>query len=352
MKNIFPGALSVCLSAILILAGGCGQAGIREFTKTDTAMGTVVRISVYSAGEDPTGETLSLIRRLEEETLSYRLDTSEVFRINESAGDPEGIPLSDTMYRTLAACQKLTEDSGGAFDVTLGALTRLWDIDQWAAGLRTGSFQIPEEEDIRAALSRTGADRLSLEAVSHGGAAYLEEGTSLDLGAVGKGLALDETAGYLEQQGDITAAAVSVGGSVLTYGEKPDKNPWRIGIADPDDPSRTIGVLTLRGQWCISTSGDYQRYVEVDGVRCHHILDPATGYPAESGVRSVTVVSAQGMLSDALSTACFVLGAEKGMELAAEYGAEALFVTDSGAVVMTPGMEEWFQAAESENTGK
>lgn len=99
-----------------------------------------------------------------------------------------------------------------------------------------------------------------------------------------------------------------------------------MGIANPRDTASNVGILTLEGEWFISTSGDYERYAESDGVRYHHIIDPATGYPADSGVAGVTILTKDGFLSDALSTACFILGEEKGMALAESYGAEALFV--------------------------
>ena len=104
-----------------------------------------------------------------------------------------------------------------------------------------------------------------------------------------------------------------------------------------------MGVLTLEGQWCVSTSGDYERFVEVDGVRYHHILDPATGRPTDSGTAGVTVLSKSGFDSDALSTACFILGPEKGMELAERYGVEVLFVGTDGSIQMSPGMEAYFR---------
>ena len=130
---------------------------------------------------------------------------------------------------------------------------------------------------------------------------------------------------------------------MLTFGEKPDGSDWKVGIANPADPSERIGVLTLEGQWCISTSGDYERYVEADGVRYHHIIDPATGYPADSGVSGVTVLTKDGFLSDALSTACFILGPEKGMALASQYGAEVLFVNRDSSILMSDGMKKYFQ---------
>lgn len=148
----------------------------------------------------------------------------------------------------------------------------------------------------------------------------------------------------LEGQNAVTGAVISLGGSILTYGSKPDGSTWKVGIIDPFDKSSNIGILSLEGQWCVSTSGDYERYVEVDGVRYHHILDPKTGTPAVSDVRGVTVLLKDGLLSDGLSTACFILGPEKGMALAAEYGAEALFILSDGEVVLSEGMEQYYTA--------
>ena len=222
----------------------------------------------------------------------------------------------------------------------------IWNIDEWAAGgteADSSAAVLPAQEKIAEALARTGYERLQLseEGLS------LPEGMSLDLGAVGKGIACDEIADSFDGiahagQGAIQGAVISVGGSILTYGQKPDGSPWQVAVVDPFDTAERAGVLSLRGQWCISTSGDYERYIEVDGVRYHHIMDPATGYPADGGVRSVTVVCESGILSDALSTACFVLGADEGMRLAQQYGAEALFIQSDGTYLMTAGMENLF----------
>lgn len=156
---------------------------------------------------------------------------------------------------------------------------------------------------------------------------------------------MDEIRRVLEQREEISGGVISVGGSILVYGAKPDGSSWKVAIVNPADTASAIGYMSLKGTWCVSTSGDYERYAMVDGIRYHHILNPATGYPADSGVRSVTVLSDSGLLSDALSTACFVLGIEEGMELAEKYGAEALFVDTKGNIVMSPGMEECFTSA-------
>lgn len=351
MKKFFRQLIGVIVLISVLFLAGCGQSETQELRRMDTAMGTVVQQTVYVMGENDgknslTGDILELILKLEEETLSWRLETSETFQINTYAGSGKWVELSEELSQILEQCQKLTEDSGGAFDVALGPVARLWDIDSWAAGQRTGSFQVPGEQELADSLIQSGMGQVQIQFLPGEECAdiYLEDGVALDFGAVGKGLALDEISHYLDADGHVTGAVVSVGGSVLTYGEKPDGTPWRVGIADPSDPSVNMGILTLTGQWYISTSGDYERYVELGGVRYHHILDPATGYPADSGLSSVTVLAENGLLSDGLSTACFVLGRERGMTLAQLYGAEALFVEKDGGIYMTPGIQDLFRS--------
>lgn len=345
MKRFFRGLLRGIFPTLTLFLCGCGQE-VQELNSVDIAMGTVIQQTVYATGKgSQTEDILTLIRKLEEETLSWRLETSELFQVNQYAGSGKWVELSEELSLILEQCQELTEGTDGAFDVALGPVARLWDIDSWAGGQRAGTFQVPEAQALEQALAQCGFERLNLQFYPGEECAIvcLEEGAAMDLGAVGKGLALDEIFSYLEAEKKVTGAVVSVGGSVLTYGEKPDGTAWRVGIADPHDPSVNLGVLTLKGQWYISTSGDYERYVEFEGVRYHHILDPDTGYPADSGLSSVTVLAENGLLSDGLSTACFVLGREKGMLLAQQYGAEALFVEKDGDVFMTPGMDALFQ---------
>lgn len=342
MKRFFRMAAMFGLCAALC---GCGAETPSVVRSVDTAMGTIIQQNIYEVGKetDNAGEIMGLIHNLEEGLLSRRLETSEVFAVNQSAGSPEGQNVSEELAQMLEQCLEMAERSDGAFDVTLGPVIRLWDIDGWASGLEEGEFQPPAEEELAWTLALCGSRKMRLERGESGAKLYLEEGMELDLGAVGKGMALTEVLAYLKEHNEISGAIISVGGSVLTYGEKPDGAGWRVGVVDPREPAKNLGVIVLEGQWCVSTSGDYERYVEAGGIRYHHILDPATGYPADSGLCSVTVVTRDGLLSDALSTACFVLGREKGMELAKLYGAEALFVTDDGSIFMTQGMESIFQ---------
>lgn len=332
----------------------------------DTAMGTVIQQTLYAPDEETARvfslQAMELLWGLERERLSWRLDTSEVYRANATSGSGEGFLLSRDLAELLESGMELSERSQGAFDMTLGSVTRLWNIDEWAAESNPEGFQIPSRETLAQALSACGYEKLRLEWEERDEGEreegrgeeeqeenerekcriFLPEGMQLDLGAVGKGLGMSELTSLLEGQSSITGAVISLGGSILTYGSKPDGSSWRVGITDPFDKSSNIGILSLEGQWCISTSGDYERYVEVDGVRYHHILDPRTGAPAVSQVRGVTVVLKDGLLSDGLSTACFILGPQEGMALAAEYGAESLFILSNGEIVMSEGMERFF----------
>lgn len=361
----------------LLLFAGCGK--VERYLMTDIAMGTVTNQTIYSKDGDLTLEVRDIILKLEQDELSWRIEGSEVARINAAAGSGTYISVYDRLYQELEILMKLSKDSGGAFDVTIRPVAALWNIDAWAAGENPASEErqmpemnpaaegnqmpetnpaaegnqtaaegtfpddkppaiIPTQEQITFALTHTGYENLSLT----DGTVMLPKDMALDLGAAGKGIACDRIAAYLREQ-SVYGAVISVGGSVVTIGKKPDGTPWQIGIVDPWDTSSLVGILYLEGENFVSTSGDYERYVEVDGVRYHHILNPATGYPADSGVRSVTILCDSGILSDALSTACFVLGVEEGMALAESYGAEALFIDTEGNISMTDGMKQFFR---------
>lgn len=396
MKHFFRIAFMVIAGAAIFLCCGCGlgegqtaeglflgqegsggQNAGQPWQYVNTVMGTVVQQTIYAPEETARrfcDEGMALLAKLEQEELSWRQEGSEVARINASAGDKEGYPVSEELAALLADCLELYERSDGAFDVTLGPLTKIWNIDKWAAGKGGEEFRPPSEEEVAWALGLCGSDKIRLVRVGEepgnfervegmrqdgedaGGKGVLEpaagngfrifmpEGMQLDLGAVGKGLAQSKLLELLGEEAELDGAVISLGGSILTFGGKPDGSPWKVGVINPFDQSANVGILSLEGQWCVSTSGDYERYVEADGVRYHHILDPKTGYPALGEVRGVTVLAKDGLLGDGLSTACFLLGPERGMELAAEYGAEVLFVLADGEIVMSEGMEPYFSA--------
>lgn len=350
--------IGAVLPVLGFLVCGCGTAPVRQQSAVDIAMGTIVTQTLYvqqggggdygneEAEDAESSSVMGLLADLERQELSWRMEGSEVAKINALASAGGELPrqgdvqvaLSPSMRETLERIWRISADSGGALDVTLGRLSRLWNMDGLAA--EGEGISIPSTDQIRSALEERGYERVRFA----GDGMILPAGMQLDLGAVGKGIACDRVSAYLHSQPQITGAVVTVGGSVVTYGEKPDGSPWKVAVIHPREEGNYLGVLSLTGEQYVSTSGDYERYVMVDGVRYHHILDPATGYPARSGLCSVTVLCDGGLLADALSTACFVLGPERGMALAENYGAEALFVREDGELQMTEGMKEIFSA--------
>lgn len=313
----------------LLALSGC-RSNDNIYSHTDTAMGTIINQTIYGK-DDITQNVLTVITDLEENTLSWRVADSEISRINTSAGQVDGAALSASMEEYLTTIMDVAEKSNGGFDPTIGKVTRLWNIDEQ-------NTVIPEQNAISKLLLNVGYEKLKLDSDR----LYLPKNSSLDFGAVGKGIACDSIYQLLANSKDISGAVISVGGSIVTFGEKPDHSNWNVAITHPREENSYLGSVSVPGGTFLSTSGDYERYVEVDGVRYHHIINPHTGYPADSGLCSVTIVSDNGLLSDALSTACFVLGAEDGLSLAEQYGVEALLVTNELEFIMTEGMKEFF----------
>jgi len=333
-------------SVFLLAASGCGanpgdgQSAVEaseaadetvRYNHVDFVMGTVVNITLYAKGADKTSEIPPLLSAIESERISWRDGGSEIARINAGAGTP--MEISGEMKTYLEIALAIAEDSGGAFDPTVGELSRLWDFD-------SGNGIIPADGAIEELLGAVGYEKIVLE----GDTVSLEDGASIDLGGIGKGIGCDEVQKYLEGSGEATGALVNIGGSsTVTYGTKGSGEPWKIAVQNPRDSAGYAGALSLSGTHHVSTSGDYEKYFETDGKRYHHILDPGTGYPADSGLMSVTVVADSGALSDALSTACFVIGKEKSMALLSKYGAEAVFVGIDKSITVTDGLKDSFE---------
>ncbi len=302
-------------------------------TRTDFGMGTVLTEVIYGAdGETVADGIHQLLLELENEQLSWRSDVSFVGTLNRNLAEGIPTPANETQRKWLSDSLTLCENTDGAFDITLRPLIALWGIEEDAPS-------VPTEEDIAQTLTKCGYENVE---ISTDGMVSAPEYAAMDLGAVGKGIAADEVREFLDTQ-DVSGAVISIGGTVLVYGSKPAGGAWQVGIRDPHGgQDAVLGVLTLREDTVVSTSGDYERYFIQDGVRYHHILDPDTGYPAQSGLSSVTVVCQDGLLSDGLSTACFVLGYPDSLPLLEKYHAEAIFVTQESDVFVTEGLESVF----------
>lgn len=296
-------------------------------------MGTVVTQTIYSDDENVAKEITELLADVEENRISWRVSGSEIVKINNSAKGGSFTKISADTKEDIEKALDIARNSNGAFDPAVGALTQLWDFDDQES-------IVPEEENISASLESVDYHNITLSGDTVG----LDNNAILDMGAIGKGIGCDEVEKYLDDRGDINGMLMNLGGSsILTYGKKDSDDPWKVAILNPRDTSNYLGALTLQGTYHIATSGDYEKYFEVDGIRYHHILDPKTGYPAQSGLISVTVVSKEGAVSDGLSTACFVLGKDNALELLKQYDADAIFVDEDKNVYVTEGLTGKFQ---------
>lgn len=302
-------------------------------------MGTVVNQIVYgAAARGATLAALQEVRRLEA-LLSRFSRRSDVSKLNRAAGE-KPVRLHPEAIRVLAKAFEVSRLCDGAFDVTASPLVSLWKVT-------SDSPAVPSEDAIMQARRLVDYRCLFVDE-SSGSASLKGPGQMVDLGGIAKGFAADRAVEIYRKRG-VTSAMIDLGGNIAVLGSKEDGSPWNVGIQDPDAPrGECLGVLSVSDK-SVVTSGDYERFFEVDGQRYHHIVDPRTGYPAESGLRSVTVVASLSMTADALSTALFVLGLERGLELLrtirateSSEGVEALFVTGRREVHMTPGIAETY----------
>ena len=286
-------------------------------------MDTLMRVKIW--GSDAAADAVQQeVYRLEK-LLSVTENSSDVALLN--CGGYKRI--SDETDELLHSALTISERTGGAFDPTVYPLVRLW-------GFTEATQRVPSQDELQAALSHIGIENVDAQ----DGFAELKNGAQLDFGGIAKGYAAERCSSILQASG-VEAALLALGGNVQTVGSKPDGTPWAIGIADPAQPEQSLATLRFTGPLALVTSGGYQRYFEKDGVRYHHILDPKTGMPAQSGLASVTVLAQSGTLADALSTALFVMGLDEATEFwRASDDFEAVFITDDGEIYATAGAAE------------
>ncbi|MDF2566963.1 MAG: ApbE family lipoprotein [Oscillospiraceae bacterium] len=277
---------------------------VQGVNKQDTLMDTLLTQLVYSEdGKVITEKVTKLLATLEDHTSLYK-SQSDISKINSNAGLSEVKPIkvnSDTFY-LIKKAKEYSKQSDGLFDISIAPITILW-------GITSEHPTVPSEEQIKEKLSLVNYKKITIDEKNKAvklTAPYM----ALDLGAIAKGYACDLIRDEYEKSG-VSSALTSFGGSsILSMGTKPDGSDFSIGIRDPFGGSNdTAGTLIARNK-IVSTSGAYERYFEKDGKRYHHIFDPRTGYPAESGLSSVTVISDSGILTDYLSTALFIGGKE------------------------------------------
>ena len=322
-----------CLFLLLAVMLTACKPAVRRESLTVFALGTVCSIQVFT--EKPQAEVEPVLqvctRRLEEleRHLSANAESSTLIDIDNASGvSAVGVPAD--IYPLFKRAVFFAEKTDGAFNPVIGSVVKLWNI-----GFENA--RKPEDRDIREALFRTDYKDLELT----GTAVFLKKaGMKLDLGAIAKGFAADELTRIVKEAG-IAHALIDIGGTISAVGKRPDGNLWKIGIRDPRVQQGQPIISTPVENLSISTSGSYERYFEQDGVRYHHILDPATGYPVRTNLTAVSVFSNSATDADALSTACFVLGYEKAVALLSGLpGTEALFIFDDNSIRTTDGLKD------------
>lgn len=301
---------------------------MQEYESGVFAMGTYMTLTAYGEpAEDALASAGDKVAELE--ALWSVTDTgSDIYKVNHNGGAPTEI--SGETAEILGFALDMAERTDGALDPTVSPLISAW-------GFISGEYNIPDEDDLKNLLPYIDYEKVSLEE----NFVTLPEGMQLDLGAVGKGYTGDILSELLKGQG-VTSALLDIGGNIQMVGRRPDGSRWRLGIQNPFGEG-SLGILESE-DGAVVTSGNYERYfIGEDGKQYGHILDPATGCPAESGLASVSIIAKEGRLCDALSTAVYVMGLEKAVEYwKADGGFEMLLVTDGGEIYLTEGIADDF----------
>ena len=325
--------LLACLTALSLTACGAPKTETLDIFAMDTYMSLV---AIGDGGAAVLQSCSNEINALEQK-LSRTIDTSDVAQLNANGT----AQLSDDTAELLRAALQYSEVTGGAFDVTIAPLVELW-------GITTDSPRVPAQDEIDALLPLVGSGHVRLD----GTAAALDEGCAIDLGGIGKGYASDKAA-ELFAQSELSGGFVSLGGNVYVHGTTAEGKPWNVAIQDPRNTEAYACTLRLSDAFVV-TSGGYQRYFTgPDGTVYQHIIDPATGYPVQSDLLSVSIVTRRdnggtGTMADAYSTALYVMGETAAVDFWRQHSAafDMVLVTADGRLLYTPGLADCFNKTE------
>ena len=315
-------------AALLLCCSGCGAE--KEAPKTSEVgyyLDTVITMTAYTEDGQALKDAMAECGRYER-MLSRTIEGSDVWRINHAKGEP--IEVSADTAAILRCAAEISGKSGGMFDISIAPASTMWDFT-------SGKAELPEAEALAEAAARVDYTKIRTD----GNTVTMPEGMMIDLGGIAKGYIADRVKEYLEGRG-VKHAILSFGGNVVAIGTKPDGSDWKVGIQDIDKPTGEYMLVVKNHGGSTVTSGIYERGFELDGVRYHHLLNPKTGWPEQNELASVTILSESSMEGDALATAAFVLGTEKGMELIESLeGIEAVMITRDRKVTLSSGAEDY-----------
>jgi thiamine biosynthesis lipoprotein len=320
------------LALILILfLSSCSLHEERIFKESRPSMYTIVTITVICRTEEQAQKAMDAsFRELDRlaALMNFYSADSEISMINRQAGHA-AVKVSRDTLDLLEKAVYVSEMTEGAFDVTVGPLVKLWDMQKKI---------VPDRKAVIEAKEKVGYRNIVLDKTSS--TVFLRKsGAQIDLGGILKGYAADKVVEILKQNG-LTSAIVAVGGEVRAIGRKPDGTPWMVGIQNPRQKSSAdeISATIELSDKATSTSGDYNKYFEKDGVRYHHLLDPGTGFPSKN-CGSTTIIAKDSTTADGFSK-LFVLGPEKGLKVAKRLGFDVIYIDCNGGIVMSDGLKD------------
>lgn len=343
MRNVFR--VSTVWGMILILLAtiycGCSARSpqIQEYSRESFAMSTLISIKVFASdaqlGQKALEQAFAEFNRIEKLTDKFAArnladpEISDVYRINQNAG-LKPIQVSEDTLAMLEKSNYFAGLSDGAFDVTVGPIMDLWGFGQTR-------YQVPADVELQTRLAWVGYRQIVIDKL-HKTVFLPEKGMEIDLGGIAKGYATDRAVQKLRQIG-IESALINAGGNIYALGSKPDGSPWLTGIQDPRDENKIIAILKV-SDVAVVTSGDYERYFIQDGIRYHHILNPATGKPAPETM-STTVIAPSATDADVLSTTLFVLGPGPGGKFIRQFSnVNAVFIDHQREITFSPELHK------------
>ena len=305
--------------------------------RAETKLHTAVTLQIFHEGSEAEAamtEAYDYMDRMEQ-LLSTNKEGSDVYRINQAAGH-EAVKVDPATLTIIKQGLETAEVSGGRFDISIGAVSNLWKIGDVDA-------RKPSDQEIQAALPKIDYHKITLDETAQT-VRLEEEGMALELGGISKGYIADGIRNIFAKHG-VNTAIINLGGNVIVMGTSPSSpEGWNVGVQDPDEVRGQVVGTKRVIDGTVVTSGIYERYVEVDGVRYHHILDPKTGYPVDNDLSGATIFTKVSLKADALSTTLFLLGTKDGLAFIESLdGVEAVLIDKDHGVHVTSGLKDSFQ---------